>query len=191
MGGMQSFQWAVSYPGFTDKIIPISGSPQLNAPDLLLWNGELQGIQNDTSYHDGNYTGHPPMPSVTILHEFAVHTPAWFADTISRDNFDVWLKGIIANDQFDWNNRIYQLRAMIGHDIAKNQGGSLQDAAKQIRAKMLIIVGGQDHMVNPSPAIKVAGILNAQLLILKTDCGHAVLDCELEKIIAAMHQFLD
>jgi homoserine O-acetyltransferase len=120
-----------------------------------------------------------------------VHTPAWFADTISRDNFDVWLKGIIANDQFDWNNRIYQLRAMIGHDIAKKEGGSLQNAAKQIRAKMLIIVGGQDHMVNPSPAIKVAGILNAQLLILKTDCGHAVLDCELEKIIAAMHQFLD
>ena len=56
---------------------------------------------------------------------------------------------------------------------------------------MLIIVGGQDHMVNPSPAIKMAGILDAQLLILKTDCGHAVLDCELEKIIAAMHQFLN
>ncbi len=191
MGGMQSFQWAVSYPGFTDKIIPISGSPQLNAPDLLLWNGELQGIQNDTAYHDGNYTGHPPMPAVTILHEFAVHTPAWFADTISRDSFDPWLKRTIADDHFDWNNRVFQLRAMIGHDIAKNQGGSLQNAAKQIRAKMLIIVGGQDHMVNPSPAIKMAGILDAQLLILKTDCGHAVLDCELEKIIAAMHQFLN
>ena len=80
---------------------------------------------------------------------------------------------------------------MIGHDIAKNQGGSLQDAAKQIRSKMLIIVGGQDHMVNPSPAIKMADILHAQLLILKTDCGHAVLDCELEKIVAAMQQFLN
>ena len=191
MGGMQSFQWAVSYPGFADKIIPISGSPQLNVPDLLLWNGELQGIQNDTAYHNGNYTGHPPIPSVTIMHEFAVHTPAWFADSVSRDSFDSWLKGIIANDQFDWNNRVYQLRAMMGHDIAKNQGGSLPNAAKQIRAKMLIIVGEQDHMVNPSPAIKMAGILDARLLILKTDCGHAVLDCELEKIIAAIHAFLN
>ncbi|HET7002150.1 MAG TPA: hypothetical protein VFI33_12600 [Puia sp.] len=163
----------------------------MNAADLLLWNGELQGIQSDTAFHDGNYTGHPPMPSVTILHEFAVHTPAWFADSISRDRFDVWLKSIIANDQFDWNNRIYQLRAMIGHDITKNQEGSLQNTTKQIRARMLIIVGGQDHMVNPSPAIKMAGILDSQLLILKTDCGHAVLDCELEKIIAAMHKFLN
>jgi homoserine O-acetyltransferase len=191
MGGMQSFQWAVSYPGFTDKIIPISGSPQMNAPDLLLWNGELQGIQNDTAYNEGNYSGHPAMPSVTILHEFAVHTPAWFADTISRERFDVWLKRIIANDLFDWNNRVYQLRAMIDHDIAKKYGGSLQNAAKQIRAKMLIIVGGQDHMVNPSPAIEMAKILDARLLIIKTDCGHAVLDCELEKITAAVHQFLN
>jgi len=191
MGGMQSFQWAVSYPDFTNKIVPISGSPQLNAPDLLLWNGELQGIQNDTAFNQGNYSGHPPIPSVTILHEFAVHTPAWFADTISLDSFNVWLKRVIASDHFDWNNRIFQLRAMIGHDIAKNQGGSLQNAAKQIRAKMLVIVGGQDHMVNPLPAIKLAGILNAQLLIVKTDCGHAVLDCELEKIIAAVHSFLN
>jgi len=191
MGGMQSFQWAVSYPGFADKIIPISGSPQLNAPDLLLWNGELMGIQNDTAYHGGNYAGHPAMPSVTILHMFAVHTPAWFADSVSRDRFDPWLKGIIADDHFDWNNRIYQLRAMIGQKIKKNQGGSLENAAKQIRSKMLIIVGGQDHMVNPSPAISMANILHAQLLVLKTDCGHAVLDCELEKIVAAVHEFLN
>jgi homoserine O-acetyltransferase len=191
MGGMQSFQWAVSYPDFADKIIPISGSPQLNAPDLLLWNGELQGIQNNTAYHDGNYTGHPSNPSVTMMHEFAVHTPAFLADTISRDSFNVWLTRAIANDHFDWNNRIYQLRAMIGHDIAKNQGGSLQNAAKQIKAKMLIIVGEQDHMVDPAPAIQIAGFLGAQLLVLKTDCGHAVLDCEIEKIIAAMHQFLN
>ena len=56
---------------------------------------------------------------------------------------------------------------------------------------MLIIVGGQDHMVNPSPAIAMAKMLDARLLIIKTDCGHAVLDCELETITAAMHQFLN
>jgi homoserine O-acetyltransferase/O-succinyltransferase len=80
---------------------------------------------------------------------------------------------------------------MIDHDIAKKYGGSLQNAAKQIRAKMLIIVGEQDYMVNPSPAITMAKILDARMLMLKTDCGHAVLDCEFEKISAAMHQFLN
>jgi homoserine O-acetyltransferase len=37
MGGMQAFQWAVSYPGDVDKIVSIVGSPQLTAYDLLLW----------------------------------------------------------------------------------------------------------------------------------------------------------
>jgi hypothetical protein len=46
-------------------------------------------------------------------------------------------------------------------------------------------------MVNPLPAIKMAAVLGAKLLVLKTDCGHTVLDCEIAKISAAMHLFLN
>ena len=190
MGGMQAFQWAVSYPDFADKIIPIVGSPQLDAADLLLWNGEMQAIQRDTAFHQGQYQGMPSMPAVSMMHAFALHTPTNLANEIPRDSFDQWLHQLSGNEHFDWNNRIRQLQAMIGNDIAKDAHGSLEEAAKKIHAKMLIITARQDHMVNPLPAAKLARILHANLVELESDCGHTAPGCEGEKVKEATYAFL-
>lgn len=188
MGGMQAFQWAVSHPDFADKIIPIVGSPQLDAADLLLWYGEMQAIQRDTAYHNGKYKGMPAIPAASIMHQFALHSPSRLAMDIPRDSFDNYLLRISTTESFDWNNRIRQLEAMIGNDIAK--GSSLEETAKKIRVKMLIITAKQDHMVNPLPAAKLAGILNAELVELESDCGHTAPGCEGEKTKEAVKRFL-
>jgi homoserine O-acetyltransferase len=75
MGGQQSFQWAVSYPDFTDKIIPIVGSPQNTSYDLLLWRGLLQTLERDTAYRNGNYTGHPQISDEAVMWNLVVSTP--------------------------------------------------------------------------------------------------------------------
>ncbi|MBS1597892.1 MAG: alpha/beta fold hydrolase [Bacteroidetes bacterium] len=188
MGGMQAFQWSVSYPDFADKIIPIVGSPQLDAADMLLWNGEMQAIRRDTAYHNGKYKGNPPIPAASIMHELALTTPSALATQVTRDSFDNWLLRISGTDRFDWNNRIRQLQAMLGNDITK--GGSLEETAKKIHAKMLVITSKQDHMVNPIPAAKFAGYLHANLVELESDCGHIAPGCEGEKTKAAVSSFL-
>jgi len=190
MGGMQAFQWAVSHNDFVDKIIPIVGSPQLNSPDLLLWNGELEAIQRDTAYHQGNYEGMPPIPSVSMMHQYAMHSPSYLALHISRDSFDHWLIRTANTVSFDWNNRVRQLQAMISQDIAKETNGSLREAAKTIRVKMLVIVSRQDHMVNPLPAINLAKYKGAELIEMDSNCGHTALDCENEKVQHAIAVFL-
>ena len=42
MGGMQTFEWAVSYPEFAEKALPIVGSPRLATYDIVLWETYLR-----------------------------------------------------------------------------------------------------------------------------------------------------
>jgi len=42
MGGMQAFEWAVSYPGFTEKIVSIASSPRLATYDVVMWETVLR-----------------------------------------------------------------------------------------------------------------------------------------------------
>ncbi len=190
MGGMQSFQWSVSYPDFAEKIIPIAGSPQLTSNDLMLWTGEIKAMESDTAYHNGNYEGLPSIPGVFVLHRLAVATAAYYAKSITRDSFEIWFNETIHQHAFDWNNWHRQLEAMISMDIAKSNGGTLAGAAKKIKAKMLVIVSRQDQMVNPIPATIIAGIKNAKLLVLTSDCGHLAPGCELIKVKQSIASFL-
>src|SRR5207244_2386112 len=59
MGGMQTFQWMVEYPGFMDKAVPILGSPRLAAYDLLHWQAQIDAIENDSAWHGGDYKKNP------------------------------------------------------------------------------------------------------------------------------------
>ena len=77
---------------------------------------------------------------------------------------------------------------MIGHDVA--HGGSLEEAAKRVHAKALVVASQQDHMVNPGPALEFAKLLGAQTLLLTSDCGHLAPGCEADKVDPAVEAFL-
>ena len=52
---------------------------------------------------------------------------------------------------FDANDWIRQLQAMMADDVSAPFGGSMEKAAAAVHAKVLVIVGLKDHMVNPYP----------------------------------------
>lgn len=62
-------------------------------------------------------------------------------------------------------------------DIPHEFGVPLEQAAKRVRSKMLVIVSPNDHMVNPSPALEFARAIGAPVVSLDSPCGHISLTC--------------
>ncbi len=176
MGGIQTFQWAVSHPNFMEVLIPIVGSPRPSSYDLMGYNIYARIIENEPKYEHGYYKLNPIIPAASMLMEFSSTTPEHKVKTMSRDSFAVWMKNVETAKTRDWNDYLYQCKAVIGHDISKPFGGSMQEAANHVKAKMLIISSKQDHLVNPIPAIEFSKLLPAKLLVLDSDRGHVAPD---------------
>ena len=191
MGGLQTFQWMVSYPDFMDLAIPIVGTPQMSSYDLLLWNTELKALVSDPAYKDGKYMQTPPLSLVALIHNMNLATPDFRANHTTRAGFQQYFENITTGGDrfFDANDYLRQLQALIGHDIA--DGGSIYDAANKVKAKVLIISATQDHMVNPLPALGFAKLIHAQTLLLDSDCGHMSPGCENTTMNPVVEKFLE
>ncbi len=169
MGGMQALQWAVSYPQFMSKVISIVGTPKQTAYDLLLWKTELSLL--------GVPLG---MKAAADINEMHLHTPEYVASH-TKDIDALMQSHEEALRKLDVNDYASQLRAMIGHDIRSPQA---------IRAKMLVVVSLQDHMVNPAPARELARVTKSELLTLTSDCGHLATACEQDVLVRKVARFL-
>lgn len=190
MGGMQTFQWAVAYPDFMDKVVPIVGSPRLAPYDLLLWQTQIDAIMNDPGWRGGDYTANPARAAEYEFGALLLTTPEHFnRETTRRQVFAEIEKGK-ATIGFDANDKIRQAQAMMALDVSAPFNGSLERAAATVKAKMFVIVATRDHVVTPGPASEFARLAGARLLTLDGDCGHLAPGCEAQKVNAAVAAFL-
>jgi homoserine O-acetyltransferase len=195
MGGMQTFQWMVSYPDFMDKAIPVVGSPKLTSYDLLLWTAEEHAIEADAAWNHGDYSSMPVagMRTAMDIHILNLTTPAYRVAQTPPEKFPAFLAQSEQDlmKSFDANDWIRQLQAMMAQDVCKPFAGSMEKAAAAVRAQVLVVPATQDHMVNPTPALNFARLLHAQKLELTSDCGHLSPGCEANKMDSAIQQFLE
>jgi homoserine O-acetyltransferase/O-succinyltransferase len=191
MGGIQTFEWMVDYPDFMDMAIPIVGSPRPSSRDLLVYRAAEDAVESDPAWRHGRYTERPPVGGAEVIMQMNLTSPANFARTHSLAQFDSDYEKFRSNGilPFDANDWLAQLRAIIQQDIAR--GGSMQDAAHRVKAKVLIVNAAQDHLVYPKPALDFAALLGAETLVLEGDCGHLATSCEAATLDPVVRAFLD
>ena len=182
MGGMQAFEWAIVFPEFMDLAIPMNGSPQSTASDKLLWTSEIDAIELDPAWNNGNPKG-PLMRGIALaaeIGEMNATSPTYVTghtDTADFESFLAALRKSAINDAGGAWDQIRQREAILALDIPREFRVSLEQAAKHVRSKMLVIVSTQDHVVNPDPAIRFAKAIAAPIIYLDSPCGHRSLSC--------------
>jgi homoserine O-acetyltransferase len=191
MGGMQTFQWLVSYPDFMDKAIPIVGSPRLAPYDLVVWQIQIDAIMNDSGWNEGNYTINPARAAEFEFGALLLTTPDDYNKKKTRQQTLAELAKANQTGGSDANNKIRQAEAMMALDVSQQFGGSMERAASAVKAKVFVIVARWDHVVTPGPASDFARLLRSQLLELDSDCGHLAPGCESQKVNTAVAEFLD
>lgn len=191
MGGMQAFQWLVSYPDFMDKGVPIVGSPRLAPYDLLIWQAQIEALMRDRDWRGGNYSANPARALDFAFGQILLTTPPDYNKRKKREEVLADLEKARRNGRsFDANDKIRQTQAMMKLDIYRDFGGDLERAAKAVKAKVFVVVSRFDHVVTPGPAIEFASLLNAKVLNLESECGHLATVCESTHLNTAVAEFL-
>jgi homoserine O-acetyltransferase len=190
MGGMQAFRWMVAHPDFMDRAVPVVGSPRLAPYDLLLWQAQIDAIMNDPGWRGGEYAENPARSAEYEFGALLLTTPGEFNRRMTREKLSEELARAKTVRGFDANDKIRQDQAMMAHDVSAPFGGSLERAAAAVRARVLVVVAAQDHVVTPGPAAEFARLVKARLLTLEGDCGHLAPGCESQKVNPAVAEFL-
>jgi homoserine O-acetyltransferase len=191
LGGMQTFQWMVSHPDFMDVAIPISGTPRQSSYDKLVWHTLDDAITADPDYAQGNYQKNPALPLFQLMFSMNFTSPSYHVEHTPTQDFDKFYQETIKpdDDGKDTNDMRWQLLAILSQDVA--DGGSLQDAAKKVEARVHVIVSKQDHLANPQAALEFAQLVHGGTTTLASNCGHiAALSCETDKTRAAIEKAL-
>ena len=202
LGGMQAFEWAILYPDQVDAIIAIASTHAIQ-PQGVAWNAIARNaITADPDWQGGHYYGTGRQPDggmgiarmvghITYLSakglgdkfgrrlqfaddiRFTLTEPEFEVESYLRHQADTFVR------RFDANTYLYTSRALTYFDLARQHGGTLQSALRDVSARTLLIAFSSDWLYPPSGSEELADALRAlgkdvELHIIDAPYGH---DC--------------
>ncbi|BCJ88506.1 homoserine O-acetyltransferase MetX [Effusibacillus dendaii] len=181
MGGMQVYEWAVSYPQMMETYIPIATCTRFSSMGIAFNNVMKQAILNDPDWHNGDYYGRSfPEKGLNLARRlgmityrsFELYEERFGLSMVSSDDpyamesqFQVEqylsYQGSKLVKRFDANSYLYLLKSMDLHDISRGRA-PYESVLEQIEAKSLMIGIDSDFLFPASEMVGTYELLKAK-----------------------------
>jgi homoserine O-acetyltransferase len=170
MGGFQALQWAVDYPEFVERCIPVASSAYSNQFMIMTNRVQIDAIQRDPNYNNGEYHG-GPQPEAGLAIARMVGFTTFISPIMMERKFAKYHKSVrepyldgqfhqqylheaesylhtVATpftDKFDANSMLYLLQTWNHFDLAVKHG-TLAKAMENVQSKMMVIAARGDNL---------------------------------------------
>lgn len=216
IGGQQALEWAVEFPEFVERAVPIAATGALGPQGLAMSEIGRRAIMADPDWRNGDYygTGRRPEQGLAIARMAGMVTyqsaegqwerfgrmratrPALYPEFGGRFEVESYLhyQGRDLMSRFDANSYLYLTRAMDLYDVSAGYA-SLEEAYRRIEAKMLFVGISSDWLF---PACEVRGVAEevrraggkAYYEEIQTLSGHDAFLKDWDELQAAVEPFL-
>ncbi|MBO8164500.1 MAG: homoserine O-acetyltransferase [Brevibacillus sp.] len=156
MGGMQVYEWAISYPDYMKLAVPIATCTRFSAIAIAYNDVGRQAIMNDPAWQGGDYYPGPgPTRGLSVarmLGMITYRTAELFEERFGRSlqgepdghlfdtpfQIESYLRyqGEKLVERFDANSYLSLLKAMDTHDVGRNRGG-IEQALSRIKTQVV------------------------------------------------------
>jgi homoserine O-acetyltransferase len=217
IGGQQALEWAVEFPDFVEKAIPVAATGALGPQGVGMSEIGRRAIMADPDWQDGDYygTGRRPDRGLAIARMAGMMTyqsadgqwerfgrrpagrPALHPEFGGRFEIESYLhyQGRELTGRFDANSYLYLSRAMDLYDVASGYESD-KEAYSRIQAEVLF-VGITSDWLFPAAEVraaaecaKMAGA-RAHYAQIDTLSGHDAFLKDWKELTEAIQPFLD
>jgi homoserine O-acetyltransferase len=199
MGGMQSLEWAISYPDRVERV-GILCAPAISSADQIALNSvQIEAVQIDQHFADGDYyeaaEGEGPHRGLALARRMALlnyRSPSELNDRFQRS----WQSSISPlgasgrfavesyldfhgnkfTRRFDANSYILLVEAMNSHDIGRDRGG-VAAALARVKARSLVLGIDSDRLMPVPDQVTIARGLpstidGGEAVVVHSEFGH-------------------